>query len=63
MTFTYELIPGGYVIYLDGQTYIYQDFDPQKPFIDGNGQPFDSEDAARADAERVIAELNAQVNG
>lgn len=50
------LIPGGYRI--DGECVcVIQDFDPAKPFIDGKGQPFDSEDAAQAHAESIKAEL------
>lgn len=49
------LIIGGYRIDGDGICVI-QDFDPAKPFIDGKGQPFDSEAAAQAHAEAVVAE-------
>jgi len=55
-TFIIELIPGGYLIYMDGEPYIMQDFDPEKQFIDGVPQPFDSEAAAQAHADAVIAD-------
>lgn len=48
------IIPGGYRI--DGEGFcVIQDFDPAKPFIDGAGQAFDSESAAQAHAEAVVA--------
>lgn len=54
------LIDGGYQI--EGDSFrIIQDFDPAKPFIDGKGQPFDSEAAAQAHAESVVAEQAALV--
>ena len=48
------LIPGGYRIEGDGFRII-QPFDPSKPFIDGAGQPFDSEAEALAHAKAVVA--------
>lgn len=48
------LTNGGYRI--DGDNFlVLQEFDPSKPFIDGKGQPFDSEAAALAHAESVVA--------
>lgn len=57
MIFTYELTPGGYRIFADGQLLIDQPFDPAKPFVDGAGQPFDDEAAATAHAESMIASM------
>lgn len=56
-TYTYQLIPGGYQVYMNGVLYFDQPFDPEKPFINGEGQPFDSEEAARAHAEALIEAL------
>lgn len=50
------LIPGGYRIDGDGVCVI-QGFDPAKPFIDGVEQPFDSEDAALAHAQSLVAQM------
>lgn len=47
------LIPGGYRIDGDGFR-VLQAFDPSKPFIDGAGQPFDSDEAALAHAQAVV---------
>ncbi len=49
------LIPGGYRIDAEGFCVI-QAFDPAKPFIDGVGQPFDSDAAAQAHADALVAE-------
>ncbi len=54
------LIPGGYRIDGDGFCVI-QDFDPAKPFIDGIGQPFESDAAAQAHADALVAEQAALV--
>lgn len=54
------LIPGGYRIDGDGFCII-QNFDPAKPFIDGAVQAFDSDAAAQAHAEAVVAEQAALV--
>lgn len=54
------LIQGGYRI--DGDSVcVIQDFDPEKPFINGVGQPFDSEADAKAHAESVVAGLEASL--
>lgn len=47
------LIPGGYRIEGDGFRVI-QAFDPSKPFIDGAGQPFDSDAEALVHAQAVV---------
>ena len=52
------IIPGGYRIEAENFRVI-QEFDPSKPFIDGVGQPFDSEAAALAHAEAIVAEQTA----
>ena len=53
--YSYELIPGGYVLMHEGRPVIEQPFDPEKPFIAGVPQPFDSEAAAAAHAEAVLS--------
>lgn len=57
MNYTYELVPGGYIVRADGLPWVVQDFDPQKPFVNGAGQPFDSDAAAQAHAEALIASM------
>lgn len=57
MEYTLEYIDGGYRIFADGRLYIDQPFDPAKPFIAGEGQPFDDDAAAQAHAEATVAAL------
>lgn len=55
------LIPGGYRIDGDGFR-VRQDFDPSKPFINGAGQPFNSDAEAIAHAEAVVEAQAEQSN-
>lgn len=52
---TYELISGGYQIFLSGRLYIDQPFDPEKP-----GKVSMAPEAAEAAAAALVAELSAR---
>lgn len=50
------MVPGGYhLVDSNGKLHVEQPFDPEKPFIAGVPQPFDSEAAAAAHAEAVLS--------
>lgn len=53
--YTYELIDGGYQIFLNRQLYIDQPFDPEQP-----GRIAMAPDAAEAAAVALVAELSAR---
>lgn len=57
MDYQIEYLDRGYLIKLGDQVYISQEFDPEKPFVDGVPQPFDTQDAAVAHATAVLATL------
>lgn len=46
----FELTETGYRFYIDDVVIVNQTYDPEKHFIDGEGQPFDSPEAAEAHA-------------
>lgn len=54
MEYAIEYLENGYVIKANGELYIDQPYDPDKPFIDGVPQPFDSPEAAQAHAEAML---------
>ena len=55
------LVPGGYFILdADDKILVDQSFDPFKPFIEGRGQPFDTDEIALAHAQAVLAEMSPQ---
>lgn len=58
---SFDITTGGYVIQRDGSAWIVQDYDPRKPFVGGQGQPFDSAEAAAEHATAAVAELEAQL--
>lgn len=51
---TYQVFEGGYQIFEDAVLIMSQPFDPNKPFVAGQGQPFDTPEAAYEDAMQYL---------
>lgn len=64
-TYTYEITAQpsgyGYQVSADGELLIDQPFDPAAPFVNGEGQPYQTFALAESAAAQVVAEAQAQV--
>jgi len=60
MNLNIALVPGGYFILDDDKILVDQSFDPEKPFVGGQGQPFDTDEIALAHAQVTLEAMTPQ---